>query len=147
MKHLIAFIMTAVQTTAWANPVSNYIFETVSCSVRAELTVQSSLELEAEFDLIQLSNDNSRLEIEQKVDGKIQKTAFKLNQVGKTSYMAIPEVITPDMSQFFVKIEEDRSEIEVSRLDSGAKYCTNGGLIIKTFFLETAKKNPTTDTI
>ena len=140
MKYVFAFFITVFQITVWANPSSNYVFETVSCSVRAELTVQSSLELEAEFDLIQLSNDLSRLEIEQKVDGKVQKTAFKLNQVGKTSYMAIPEVITAEMSQFFVKIEEDRSEIEVSRLDSASKYCTNGGLIIKTFFLETAKK-------
>ncbi len=140
MKLLILILIAAVQTTVWANPSSNYVFETVSCSIRAELSVQSSLELEAEFDLIQLSNDNSRLEIEQKVGGVLQKTAFKLNQVGKTSYMALPEIITPEMSQFFVKIEDDRSEIEVSRLDSASKYCTNGGLIIKTFFLETIKK-------
>lgn len=140
MKLIFALVITALQTTAWANPFSNYIFESVSCSVPTELSVASSLQLEAEFDLVQLKNDNSGLEIEQKVGEKLQKMAFKLNQVGKTSYMALPEIITPEMTQFFVKIEDDRSEIEISRLDSGSKHCTNGGLIIKTFFLESAKK-------
>ncbi|MCC6138223.1 MAG: hypothetical protein IT287_06300 [Bdellovibrionaceae bacterium] len=138
MNKLLAIFILCAGTSSWADAYKEYSFESASCSTGAELSPQTSLLLEAEFDLIQLSKDNTKLEMEQKVEGKLQKLSFKLNQVGKSSYMALPVVITSEMNQFFVKIDEDRSEVEISRNDFMAKHC-GGGLIIKTFSVESQK--------
>lgn len=141
MKQLLVLLISAYTANIWADGWKDYAFESVSCSTGAEIAPESSLILEAEFDLVQLSQDNSRLEYEQKVDSKVQKVSFKLNQVGKKSFMALPAVITPgEMTQFFVNIEDDGNDIELSRSDLGSKIC-GGGLIIKTFSME-AKKKP-----
>lgn len=135
MKYLFAILITIINPLAQAKESKVYTFESVSCISKEELSPEVSLELESEFDLLVLADDNSTIELQVKqTDSQSQKVSYKLNQMSKTAYMAIPEVATSGPNNFSVTIDiADRSEIEVSRQDY--KHC-GGRLLIKTFVLE-----------
>ena len=100
-----------------------------TCSTGAKIEASADRN-SASDDAYKLAADLSQLYHDAKVAGEEVRTVYNLNQVGKHQYLALPQILDPDLNAgyFFIAVNDDHTKVTIYTADRSGALC-GGGLV------------------
>ncbi len=133
MKKLLCVFILFTTSTLIANDNNQFYFESVACESGVKINPQVLKKNPLPTGL-SLSKDLSELTVYKlnNIDDSTTENNFSLRIMGKDAYLAIPEELTGEMNNFFIRTNSTSSVAQIYRKETKANLCGNG-LVIITF--------------